>query len=262
VQGAADLLQRMGDRLLKARLENEQVIHVQNDGPDDEMDAPGEPWWELVLHPKDNELVVRKTTQNVFESNPDLAAELRAKGITELEFAGVQSDMCLGASASAAHELGHSLFGLEDLYVFLNSNRPSVPEPVPAGSWDIMSSLGREFFGWNKLLMGWLEPNQIRCLSNQAASSHFIEAIDTPGNKPKLVLINLEAGVTLAIEGRSQWTSGVLVYKIDTRINHGDGPIIAQKNLLSSGQQLTLDGWRIKVVAIDNSGFLIDVAKS
>jgi hypothetical protein len=124
-----------------------------------------------------------------------------------------------------------------------------------------MSSLGREFFGWNKLLMGWLEPNQVRCLSNQAASSHFIEAIDTPGNKPKLVLINLSEGVTLAIEGRSQWTSGVLVYKIDTRINHGDGPIIAQKNLLSSGQQLTLDGWTIKVVAVDPSGFLVDVVK-
>jgi hypothetical protein len=74
-------------------------------------------------------------------------------------------------------------------------------------------------------------------------------------------LINLEAGVTLAIEGRSQWTSGVLVYKIDTRINHGDGPIVAQKNLLSSGQQLTLDGWTIKVVAVDPSGFLVDVVK-
>ena len=70
VPGAPELLQRIGDRLLKARLEGEQVIHVQNDGPEDEMDAPGEPWWELVLHPKDNELVVRKTTQNVFESNP------------------------------------------------------------------------------------------------------------------------------------------------------------------------------------------------
>jgi hypothetical protein len=124
-----------------------------------------------------------------------------------------------------------------------------------------MSSLGREFFGWNKLLMGWLEPYHLRCLSNQAASSHFIEAIETAGNKPKLVLINLAAGVTLAVEGRSQWTRGVLVYKIDTRINHGDGPIIAQKTLLSSGQQLTLDGWTIKVVAVDTSGFLVDVVK-
>jgi M6 family metalloprotease-like protein len=178
-----------------------------------------------------------------------------AKGVTlELGSAAANSEVM-------AHELGHSLFGLEDLNVFLNSNRPSVPEPFPAGYWDIMSSLGREFFGWNKLLMGWLEPYHVRCLSNQSTSSHFIETIDTASNKPKLVLINLLEGVTLAIEGRTQPSKGVLAYKIDSRINHGDGPIIAQKTLLSSGQQLTLDGWTIKVVAVDTSGFLIDVIK-
>ena len=166
-----------------------------------------------------------------------------------------------GNDGVMAHELGHSLFGLEDLYVFLNPNRPTVPDPVPAGPWDMMSTLGREFFGWNKLLMGWLEPYQVRCLSNQATSSHFIETIDTASNKPKLVLINLSEGVTLAIEGRTQPSKGILAYKIDSRINHGDGPIIAQKTLLSSGQQLTLDGWTIKVVAVDTSGFLIDVIR-
>ncbi len=167
-----------------------------------------------------------------------------------------------GNDGVMAHELGHSLFGLEDLYVFLNANRPRVPDPVPAGQWDMMSSIGNEFFGWNKLLMGWLESNQVRCLSNQASSSHFVETIDRPGSKPKLVLINLSVGVTLAIEGRTSPSSGVLVYKIDTRINHGDGPITAQKSLLAPGQQLTLDGWTIKVNAIDNSGILFDVIKN
>lgn len=165
-------------------------------------------------------------------------------------------------SAVMAHELGHSLFGLEDLYVFLNPSRPSVPDPVPAGPWDMMSSLGNEFFGWNKLLMGWLDSHHVRCVSNQASSSHFIETIDKPGSKPKMVLINLSTGVTLAIEGRTSPSKGVLVYKIDTRINHGDGPIIAQKRLLGSGQQLTLDGWTIKVNDIDTSGILFDVIKN
>jgi M6 family metalloprotease-like protein len=167
-----------------------------------------------------------------------------------------------GNALVMAHELGHSLFGLEDLYVFLNPSRPSVPDPVPAGSWDMMSSLGQEFFGWNKLLMGWLDTHHVRCVSNQVSSSHFIETIDKPGSKPKLVLINLSGGVTLAIEGRVSGPTGVLVYKIDTRINHGDGPIIAQKSLLSAGQQLTLDGWTIKVAAVDTSGILIDVLKN
>ena len=167
-----------------------------------------------------------------------------------------------GNALVMAHELGHSLFGLEDLYVFLNPSRPSVPDPVPAGSWDMMSSLGQEFFGWNKLLMGWLDTHHVRCISNQVSSSHFIQTIDKPGSKPKLVLINLSGGVTLAIEGRVSGPTGVLVYKIDTRINHGDGPIIAQKSLLSVGQQLTLDGWTIKVAAVDTGGILIDVLKN
>jgi M6 family metalloprotease-like protein len=179
-----------------------------------------------------------------------------AKGVTlELGSAAANNEVM-------AHELGHSLFGLEDLYVFLNANRPSVPDPVPAGPWDMMSSLGKEFFGWNKLLMGWLDTHHVRCISNQVSSSHFIDTIDKSGSKPKLVLINLSNGVTLAIEGRTSPSKGALVYKIDTRINHGDGPIIAQKSLLSSGQQLTLEGWTIKVVAVDTSGILIDVVKN
>jgi M6 family metalloprotease-like protein len=199
------------------------------------------------------------STINGGQGFPGMAFDTKngiAKGVSlELGSAAANNEVM-------AHELGHSLFGLEDLYVFLNANRPTVPDPVPAGPWDMMSSLGKEFFGWNKLLMGWLDSHHVRCISNQVSSSHFIETIDKPGSKPKLVLINLSQGVTLAIEGRTSPSKGVLVYKIDTRINHGDGPIIAQKSLLSAGQQLTMEGWTIKVVAIDTSGILIDVVKN
>lgn len=179
-----------------------------------------------------------------------------AKGVT-LEIGNAS-----GNDGVMAHELGHSLFGLEDLYVFLNSNRPTVPDPVPAGSWDLMSSIGSEFFGWNKLLMGWLESYHVRCITSQTSSSHFIDSVDQASSKPKLILINLSEGVTLAIEGRMSPYKGVLVYKIDTRINHGDGPIRAEKSLLSAGQKLGLDGWTIKINAIDTSGYLVDVIKS
>ena len=142
VPGASGLLQRIGDRLLKARLEGEQVIHVQNDGPADEMDAPGEPWWELVLHPKDNELVVRKTTQSVFESNPDLAAVLRTKGITELGFVGVQSDMCLGASAREAHDLGFKISVARNMHATYDGGYPGSEDPTPAS--EISDRIQRE----------------------------------------------------------------------------------------------------------------------
>jgi M6 family metalloprotease-like protein len=125
-----------------------------------------------------------------------------------------------------AHELGHSLFGLEDLYVFLNSNRPSVPDPTPAGQWDMMSNSEPDFFGWNKLLMGYLEEDDFRCVTSQSDTTHFISNINAAvGNK--LVLINLSEGRTLALEGRSTFdgNQGLLAYEIDSSINHGDGPI-------------------------------------
>lgn len=131
VPDAPLLLGRIGDRLLKARLENQLVIHIQNDGPEDEMDAPGEPWWELVLAPKSNEMVVRKTTQNVFESNPDLAAELRAKGIEEIELIGVQSDLCLGESAKGAYQLGFKISVDRSLHGTYDGGYPGSEDPTP-----------------------------------------------------------------------------------------------------------------------------------
>jgi len=163
-----------------------------------------------------------------------------------------------GNSSVMSHELGHSLFGLEDLYVFLNPTRPSVPDPRPASNWDIMSGNSSEFFGWNKFLNGWLEPNHLRCLTNQISSSHYIETIDSTSNKAKLILINLSPGVTLAVEGRK---AGVLVYKIDSRIGHGDGPILAEKRLLSSSEQLTREGWTVKIKDSDPKGFLVEIVK-
>ena len=132
VQGANELLQRIGDRLLRARLDGELVAHVQNDGPADEMDAPGEPWWELVLHPTQNEWVIRKTHQNVFESNPDLAANLRDTGVTELELVGVQSELCLRASAIGAVENGFKVEVKRNMHASYDGGFPGSEDPTPA----------------------------------------------------------------------------------------------------------------------------------
>ena len=131
VPESAELLKRIGDRLLKARLDGEAVIHVQNDGPEDEMDAPGEPWWELVLAPKDNELVVRNTEQNVFASNPDLAQELKSRGIDELELIGVQSDLCLLQSAKGAHENGFKIQVDRSMHGTYDGGYPGSEDPTP-----------------------------------------------------------------------------------------------------------------------------------
>ena len=182
-----------------------------------------------------------------------------AKGVS------LETANAAGSFQTLAHELGHTLFGLEDLYVFLNDQRPSVPGgPNPAGSWDMMSNSSREFFGWSKFLSGWLESNQVRCITNQSLTTHYIESLEIQNSDPKLILINLQQGVTLAIEVRQQsvyMPRGVLVYKIDSRINHGDGPITAQSELLSEGKSLDIDGWRISVLVEGVDGMMVKVEK-
>lgn len=104
-----ELLRAVGNRILEAREAGTLVVHVQNDGPEDEPDAPGLPMWELVFSPTERELVVRKTTMNVFESNPDLSRKLKGLGIEELELIGVQSELCLRSSALGALENGFKI---------------------------------------------------------------------------------------------------------------------------------------------------------
>lgn len=93
-------------RIEKARSEGQSVLFVQNDGEEPWDDAPGHPGWELYFSPNEGERVVRKTTMNVFESNPTLATELKAAGVTELEMIGLQSELCVFESSKGALAAG------------------------------------------------------------------------------------------------------------------------------------------------------------
>jgi hypothetical protein len=71
-------------------------------------------------------------------------------------------------------------------------------------------------------------------------------------------------GVTIGVEVRQRSSNlprGVLVYKVDSRINHGDGPITAQSELLSEGKSLDIDGWRISALTEGLEGMLVKVEK-
>jgi hypothetical protein len=57
-------------------------------------------------------------------------------------------------------------------------------------------------------------------------------------------------------------SKGLLIYKIDSSIAHGDGPIIAQKELLFSGNTLTLNGWKITPLDQDSSGVLFKIDRN
>ena len=163
------------------------------------------------------------------------------------------------------HELGHSMYAFEDLYLFDQTTDPgkALGMDVPM-KWDLMANADRlELLGWNKLMMGWLEDSEVRCISDQKTSIHYLSSIDT-SNENKLLTINLAPGVTLAAEARS-WTSsnnGLLLYIINTNTSHGAGPVLAEKSLMSKGEAKSLLGWRVSVLETDADGVLLEAVKT
>jgi nicotinamidase-related amidase len=101
------LLTRIRNRVEHERQKSDGlIIHVQNDAPEGELDAPGEEFWPLMIDPIGNEWLVNKTTADTFETNPDLADRLRAAGIDEIEMIGCQSENCVRATLKTAREEG------------------------------------------------------------------------------------------------------------------------------------------------------------
>lgn len=168
------------------------------------------------------------------------------------------------------HELGHSLFSFEDLYLFSEAQSQTSGTvrksdmDVP-NKWDLManSSRGLGLLEWNRLLMGWLYENEVRCLSDQKSSTHYLTDVDTTTD-PKLLTINLSPGVTLAAEVRpgSGSEKGLLLYLINTYVSHGEGPILTQNSVLTTGQSKSMLGWQFTVLDSNDDGVLFEAIKT
>ena len=116
-------------RIEKARTDGWPVIFVQNDGPEGDIDEPGSEGWQLWFTPANGERVLRKTTQNVFESNSGLAAELAADGIEAVELIGMQSEYCVQASARGAKAAGFKVSIQPDLHATFHDGTPATNAP-------------------------------------------------------------------------------------------------------------------------------------
>ena len=88
------------------------------------MCAPGTPGTELVLAPSESDIVLEKSTYGL---TADHVAQLRARGITEVTVAGVDTDACVlgvlfslwdnGINCRLASDLSWSSSGLHDAAV-------------------------------------------------------------------------------------------------------------------------------------------------
>ena len=165
------------------------------------------------------------------------------------------------------HEFGHSLFSFEDLYLF---SQASTGAPRKLGDlsvpskWDLMSDSSKvSLLGWNKFLIGWLYDSEVRCISEQKSSIHYLSNRET-SNDTKLLTINLAPGVTLAAEAKnaSGTDKGLLLYLINTHTSHGEGPVLTQNSLITKGQSKSWLGWQFNVLDSNEEGVLIEAVKT
>ncbi|MBB5908385.1 isochorismatase family protein [Actinoalloteichus hymeniacidonis] len=93
------------ERLLAgARAQGAAVVHIRNNGTDDDPDVPGTPGWELVHPPRPDEEIVDKHEPDAFEGTR--LAEILAEPTTVV-VAGMQSEFCIRATSLAATHRGH-----------------------------------------------------------------------------------------------------------------------------------------------------------
>lgn len=131
-------LARFEARIDEARAAGWPVIFVQNDGPEGDVDEPGSEGWQLWFTPVEGERVVRKTTQNVFESNPNLASELKKVGIGTIELIGMQSEYCVQASARGAKANGFKVLLQPQLHATFHDGTPATN--LPGASYETSAS--------------------------------------------------------------------------------------------------------------------------
>jgi hypothetical protein len=162
------------------------------------------------------------------------------------------------------HELGHSMFAFEDLYLFSQPGNQRSKEIDAPFNWDLMANANKiELLQWNRLLMGWLDDSEVRCLNDQKSTIHYLsEFANNPD--PKLLTINIVPGVTIAAEARGAGNAekGLLLYSINTYLSHGEGPIQARSTLISKGQSKSMMGWEFSVLDSNSEGILISVTKT
>jgi len=111
------LLERLSRLIDAARRAQLPVIFIRNCGEPGQSDEPGTPGWELhsALQVAEDDPVLDKTTGNAFASTP-LDSELKARGVTRVVIAGLQSEYCIRDTTFGALSLGYSVTLVTDAH--------------------------------------------------------------------------------------------------------------------------------------------------
>jgi M6 family metalloprotease-like protein len=140
-----------------------------------------------------------------------------------------------------AHEFGH-MFGIPDLYTNVCAGTTGCEDGTIdwreqfsyTGAWSLMSFANHpnnELLGWERWLMNWIDDEDVHCLQDLEEALIQIQPVFSREPGTKMIIVQLEPFVNLVIEMKEQndycqlCERGLLIYKVDTRLGGGDGPI-------------------------------------
>jgi M6 family metalloprotease-like protein len=151
-------------------------------------------------------------------------------------------------------------------------------------SWDLVPDPG--FYAWEKLILGWITPDQVACLTSPPAQpiTTYLSAVELPSADTKMLVLRISASQALVIESHrkdevdplSSSQEGVLVCKLDVSKGSNEGaisvlynkPKVSQSNAkflygtLSEGDSVMSDGLTITVLKHANGGDYVSISKS
>jgi M6 family metalloprotease-like protein len=164
-------------------------------------------------------------------------------------------------STNLEHNIGHTIFALEDLYLHpFFKTATSDNWPV---KWDIMGG-GSDFLAWHRWINRWLDDKQVNCLGDGKKSGVFyLTNINKVDAKVKLVSA-VENKVATMAEYRfepNRKKGGVIVYALDTKFGHGAGPMMGDETMIQNKEKIIKNGYTFEVIDVDSGGVYVRVSK-
>ena len=197
----------------------------------------------------------------------------------------------LKTTLTIAHEIGH-LMGLADLY---NTNAANEAEGGKGGAqsafalqfkymgvFDLMNWVGGsgvELTAWNRWLIDLVTDDQIRCLPTSETTTLLTPVAVNGGIKGAVIPISTTEAIVMESRRALRYdtklgkeSEGVLVYKVNTSIRSGLGPmqVVARPGStkiwledapLKRSESYVVDGYSIEVIESGVFGDVIKVSK-
>ncbi|KAJ6779539.1 hypothetical protein PWT90_05163 [Aphanocladium album] len=114
--------------------------------------------WKLVFPPRDgaaDEILVAKTTQNTFESNPHLADRLKDAGVDHIVVFGLQSEYCVVSTGKGALEAGFRVSLLQGAHSTYDGEGGKTAADIEREVEETLVSRGATLVPYEKAIAQW-----------------------------------------------------------------------------------------------------------